>query len=62
MLHLFYLGRYEVIAKVANAPGLVWALWTFHYEEHLPSGAILSLSYISTLYFEYTFLTITNRL
>jgi len=30
-------GRYEVIAKVANAPGLVWALWTFHYEEHLPS-------------------------
>eukprot|EP00750_Incisomonas_marina_P022064 INCI4835.5.p1 GENE.INCI4835.5~~INCI4835.5.p1 ORF type:complete len:485 (+),score=44.94 INCI4835.5:206-1660(+) len=35
---VFASGRYEVIAKVANAPGLVWALWTFHYEEHLPSN------------------------
>lgn len=35
--NLFASGRYEVIAKVADAPGLVWALWTFHYEEHLPS-------------------------
>ena len=30
-------GRYEVIANVANASGLVWAIWTFHYEEHLPN-------------------------
>ena len=28
--------RLQVIAKVANASGMVWALWTFHYEEHLP--------------------------
>jgi hypothetical protein len=34
---IFGSGRYEVVAKVANASGLVWALWTFHYEEHLPS-------------------------
>ena len=31
-------GKYEVIAKVAKASGLVWALWTFHYSEHLPSN------------------------
>ncbi len=33
---LFASGRYEVIAKVAPASGLVWALWTFHFEDHLP--------------------------
>ena len=33
---LFASGRYEVIAKVPKAEGLVWAVWTFHYEEHLP--------------------------
>jgi hypothetical protein len=34
---IFGSGRYEVIAKVANASGLVWAIWTFHYSEHLPN-------------------------
>jgi len=33
---LFASGKYEVIAKVAKASGLVWAIWTYHYEEHLP--------------------------
>lgn len=35
---LFGSGRYEVIAKVPASLGLVWAVWTFHYEEHLPSN------------------------
>ena len=34
---IFASGRYEVRAKVPNASGLVWAMWTFHYEEHLPN-------------------------
>lgn len=32
----FASGSYEVVAKVPAAQGLVWAVWTFHYEEHLP--------------------------
>lgn len=35
---VFGSGRFEVIAKVPAAPGLVWALWSFHYEEHLPAN------------------------
>lgn len=39
----FAAGRYEVQAKVPAALGMVWALWTFHYEPHydpahLPAG------------------------
>lgn len=34
---LFASGRYEVIAKVPAASGLIWAVWTFHFENHLPS-------------------------
>ena len=34
---IFASGRYEVRAKVPKASGLVWAMWTFHYEEHLPN-------------------------
>ena len=34
---LFASGRYEVIAKVPAVSGLVWAIWTFHYEAHLPN-------------------------
>lgn len=33
---LFGSGVYEVIAKVPDAPGMTWAVWTFHYEQHLP--------------------------
>lgn len=33
---IFASGRYEVIAKVPASPGLVWAVWTFTYSEHLP--------------------------
>ena len=33
----FASGSYEVVAKVPAAQGLVWAVWTFHYEEHLPN-------------------------
>lgn len=29
-------GRYTVIAKVPKASGLIWAVWTFHFEQHLP--------------------------
>ena len=34
---LFASGRYEVVAKVPAASGLIWAVWTFHFENHLPS-------------------------
>lgn len=34
---IFASGKYEVRAKVPKASGLVWAIWTFHYEEHLPN-------------------------
>lgn len=30
---IFASGRYEVVAKVPPDSGLVWAIWTFHYEE-----------------------------
>ena len=30
--------RYEVIARVPASPGLVFAIWTFRYEEHLPAN------------------------
>lgn len=30
-------GHYEVVAKVPAASGMIWAIWTFHYEEHLPT-------------------------
>merc|ERR1711871_1757447 len=33
---MFASGRYDVIAKVPGDRGLVWAVWTFHYEEHIP--------------------------
>ena len=33
---MFASGRYEVVAKVPGDRGLVWAIWTFHYEEHIP--------------------------
>lgn len=33
---MFASGRYDVIAKVPADRGLVWAVWTFHYEEHIP--------------------------
>ena len=32
----FASGKYEVIAKVPDAPGMTWAVWTYHYEVHLP--------------------------
>jgi hypothetical protein len=39
----FASGRYTVRAKVPRIKGMVWALWTFHYETHydpahLPAG------------------------
>ena len=39
----FASGRYEVRAKVPRVEGMIWALWTFHYETHydvahLPAG------------------------
>ena len=34
---LFASARYDVVAKVPADSGLTWALWTFHYEEHVPS-------------------------
>lgn len=33
----FASGRYEVDAKVPAASGVVWAVWTYHYEEHFPA-------------------------
>lgn len=29
-------GVYTVIAKAPAAPGLTWAVWTYHYELHVP--------------------------
>lgn len=29
-------GMYTVVAKVPQAPGMVWAIWTYHYELHMP--------------------------
>jgi hypothetical protein len=39
----FASGRYELKAKVPRVEGMIWALWTFHYETHydaahLPAG------------------------
>lgn len=36
---LFASGKYDVIAKVPANSGLIWAMWTFHYEEHIPTGS-----------------------
>ena len=41
----FASGRYEVRAKVPRVEGMIWALWTFHYETHydvahLPAGKV----------------------
>lgn len=33
---VFTSTKFDVVAKVPKAAGLVWAMWTFHYEEHLP--------------------------
>jgi hypothetical protein len=33
---LFASGVYTVIAKVPQAAGLIWAVWTYHYELHMP--------------------------
>eukprot|EP01029_Cantina_marsupialis_P007904 TRINITY_DN19026_c0_g1_i4.p1 TRINITY_DN19026_c0_g1~~TRINITY_DN19026_c0_g1_i4.p1 ORF type:complete len:570 (-),score=90.73 TRINITY_DN19026_c0_g1_i4:93-1802(-) len=33
---VFASARYEVVAKVPGDRGLVWAIWTYHYEEHIP--------------------------
>jgi hypothetical protein len=46
---LYASGRYSVVAKVANASGLIWALWTFHYEEHLPSSCADSQCWCSAM-------------
>jgi hypothetical protein len=40
---LFASGRFSIKAKVPRVKGMVWALWTFHYETHydaahLPKG------------------------
>lgn len=29
-------GVYEVMAKVPDAPGMIWAVWAYHYEPHMP--------------------------
>ena len=42
-------GRYEVIAKVPAASGLVWAIWTFHYESHMPSDCKTSVCYCTNM-------------
>ena len=34
---LYASGRYDVVAKVPASSGLIWAVWTYHYEEHFPS-------------------------
>ena len=39
----FASGRYSIRAKVPRVKGMIWALWTFHYETHydaahLPAG------------------------
>lgn len=36
---IFASGRYDVIAKVPANSGLVWAMWTFHQEEHIADGS-----------------------
>ena len=33
---IFASGSYSVIAKVPQAPGLIWAVWLYHYELHVP--------------------------
>eukprot|EP00949_MAST-11_sp_MAST-11-sp1_P000123 g123.t1 len=35
-MDLFASARFDVVAKVPADQGLVWAIWTFHYEEHIP--------------------------
>ena len=42
---LYASGRYEIKAKVPRAQGLVWGVWTYHYENHwdaahLPTGEV----------------------
>jgi hypothetical protein len=34
---LYASGRYDVVAKVPASSGLIWAVWTYHYEEHFPA-------------------------
>ena len=34
---LYASGRYDVVAKVPASSGLIWAVWTYHYEEHFPT-------------------------
>lgn len=29
-------ASYSVVAKVPQASGMIWAVWTYHYEEHFP--------------------------
>ena len=36
---IFASGKYDVIAKVPARSGLVWAMWTFHQEEHIADGS-----------------------
>ena len=33
-------GVYSVVAKVPPASGLIWAVWMYHYELHLPGLVI----------------------
>ena len=42
---LYASGRYEIKARVPRAQGLVWGVYTYHYEnhwdaDHLPAGEV----------------------
>jgi beta-glucanase (GH16 family) len=43
---IFGSGLYEVVAKVPQASGMIWAIWTYHYEPRLPKSVPYAISLI----------------